>query len=130
MGWLYVPGVADLKPRSTSLSQNIAPFVLSKGKLTPQPASWPGWKKRAWAHAAHDAKGKGMDGQLVTDVLHGRGPQAGESNNTPGKSPGLLNPAWVEQLMGWVPGQSSFSASATEWSRWLALWRSWLFGGS
>lgn len=80
--------------------------------------------------SAHDAKGKGLDGQLVTDVLHGRGQQDAEPSSTPGKSPGLLNPAWVEQLMGWAPGQSSFSASATEWCRWLALWRSWLFGGS
>ena len=345
MGWLFVPGAADLKPRSTSSSQDIAPFVLSKGKLTPQPASWPGWKKRGWARvlcgmtlppstlclgvdswisslrdtrasrsaspekvlekmiqdicgllssgifallcpplssvktsqltlpgvltpsketwselatrlrlessarrksarrifesgfslsdnwptpntvdskgggrsgpqpevkvqiqlchmvretwptpratdgpkggpnqrgskgdlalpaavqewatptasiatggqtsrggarkeelllsgqavqnfgtpSAHDAKGKGMDGQLVTDVLHGRGPQDAEQSNTNGNSPGLLNPAWVEQLMGWAPGQSNFSASATEWCRWLALWRSWLFGVS
>ena len=49
MGWLFVPGAADLKPRCTSSLQDIAPFVLSKGKLTPQPPLWSGWKKRKWA---------------------------------------------------------------------------------
>lgn len=77
---------------------------------------------------ARDWKGSGMSAQLPTDVINGRGPQGAEPNNTHGKSPGSLNPDWVEQLMGWAPGMSNFSASATEWSRWLALWRSFLFG--
>lgn len=79
---------------------------------------------------ARDWKGSGMSAQLPTDVINGRGPQDAEQNNTSGKSLGLLNPEWVEQLMGWVPGMSNFSASETEWSRWLALWRSFLFGKS
>jgi hypothetical protein len=78
--------------------------------------------------SAHDCKGKGMDGQLVTDLLFGRGPQGAERNNTHGKPPGSLNPAWVEQLMGWATGMSSFTCSETEWRRWLRQWRSWLFG--
>lgn len=79
---------------------------------------------------ARDWKGPGMSAQLPTDVINGRGPQDAEKNNTNGKSPGSLNPEWVEQLMGWVPGMSNFSVSETGWSRWLALWRSFLFGKS
>lgn len=80
---------------------------------------------------ARDYKaGRGMKGQLTTHLQSGPGQPEEDPSNIRGKSPGLLNPAWVEQLMGWAPGMSSFSCSETEWSRWLALWRSWLFGGS
>lgn len=72
--------------------------------------------------------GRGREGQLTSHLQVGRGPQGAEPNNTHGKSPGSLNPEWVEQLMGWAPGMSSFSTSATEWSRWLERWRLWLFG--
>lgn len=309
MGWLYTPGMADSKPPSISYCPDIAPYVLSNGELTPQPPSWNGWKKRAWARVlcgmtlppstlsrgvdswisslrasrashtaqpgkvfekvtratdgltfsglssalcrrsfgrktsqlslpgvdipssltwkawvtelrlestarqklarhifenaslfsafwptpntvdhkggsrknpakgqqvqlchiaavqdwatptasvatggqrsrggdrkgefllvgqvkwgtptARDWKGPGMSAQLSTDVINGRGPQGTEPHNTHGKSPGLLNPEWVEQLMGWAPGMSSLSISATEWSLWLERWRLWLFG--
>ena len=78
---------------------------------------------------ARDYKaGRGMKGQLTTHLQSGPGLLEEEPNNTCGKSPGLLNPAWVEQLMGWVPGMSSFSCSETEWCRWLRQWRLWLFG--
>jgi len=81
--------------------------------------------------SARDYKGKGMDGQLVTDLIHGRGQQGAEKSSTNGKSLGLLNPAWVEQLMAWAPGMSSFTCSATEWCLWLRQqWRLWLFGKS
>ena len=80
---------------------------------------------------ARDYKsGRGMRGQLTTHLQDGRGRQDAELTSTDGKSPGLLNPEWVEQLMGWAPGQSSFLCSETEWCRWLVLWRLWLFGRS
>lgn len=77
---------------------------------------------------AHDCKGKGRDGQLVTDLIHGRGRQGAAALNSPGKLPGLLNPDWEDQLMGWVPGQSAFTCSERELSLYLRRWRLWLFG--
>lgn len=35
-----------------------------------------------------------------------------------------LNPQFVEALMGWAPGSTSFACSATAWSRWLLAMRS------
>lgn len=77
---------------------------------------------------AHDCKGKGRDGQLVTDLIHGRGQQGAAALNSPGKLPGLLNPDWEEQLMGWVSGQSAFTCSEKELFLYLRRWRLWLFG--
>jgi hypothetical protein len=91
--------------------------------LVTQIAKWGTPTARDWKG------GKSRPGQLKNHLLeniHGQ-PDA-EKNKTHGKSPGSLNPEWVEQLMGWAPGMSNFSASETEWFRWLALWRSWLFG--
>lgn len=90
--------------------------------LAGQAARWGTPTARDWK------SGRGRDGQLTDHLQRTRGPLAEEPSNTPGKSPGLLNPAWVEQLMGWIPGQSSFSCSETAWSLWLAQWRLWLFG--
>ena len=77
---------------------------------------------------AHDCKGKGRDGQLVTDLIHGRGRRGADAPSSPGKRPGLLNPDWEEQLMGWVSGQSAFTCSEKALSLYLRRWRSWLFG--
>lgn len=77
---------------------------------------------------AHDCKGKGRGGQLVTDLIHGRGRLGADAHNSPGKLPGLLNPDWEEQLMGWAPGQSVFTCSEKELSLYLRRWRLWLFG--
>jgi DNA (cytosine-5)-methyltransferase 1 len=78
--------------------------------------------------AARDWKGPGREAQLPTDVFIGRGRRRAAPNSSHGKSPGSLNPAWVEQLMGWPPGMSNCTCSATEWFLWLRQWRSWLFG--
>ena len=76
--------------------------------------------------------GKGRDGQLPTQLLSLSGPGLPEegATNISGKHAGSLNPAWVEQLMGWPPGTSSFTCSATGLSRWSLQWRLWLFGGN
>ena len=50
MAWLYVLVSEGLKQDCIlSCPTNIAPYVLSKGKLMPQPPLWIGWKKRKWA---------------------------------------------------------------------------------
>lgn len=77
---------------------------------------------------AHDCKGKGRDCQLVTDLIHGRGRPGADVPNLHGKLPGLLNPDWEEQLMGWASGQSAFTCSEKELSLYLRRWRLWLFG--
>ena len=61
------------------------------------------------------------------DILKS-GQQVQDKSNIAGSTQGQLNPAWVEQLMGWVPGQSNFACSETEWSLWLRRWRLYLFG--
>lgn len=86
-------------------------------------------RKQNWATpTAHDAKGKGRDGQLVTDVFHGRGPQGAKNPNTPGNILEVLNPDWEEHLMGWIPGQSAFTCSEKVLSLWRRQWRLFLFG--
>lgn len=77
---------------------------------------------------AHDCKGKGRNGQLVTDLIHGRGQPGAELISSLGKRPGLLNPDWEEHLMGWVSGQSAFTCSEKALSLYLRRWRLWLFG--
>jgi len=58
----------------------------------------------------------------------GLGPLGVELSNTPGNNLGSLNPAWVEQIMGWPAGMSNFTCSEMEWFAWLRQWRLWLFG--
>lgn len=58
----------------------------------------------------------------------GHGRPVSEKALTDGKNRDQLNPAWVEQLMGWPSGLTQFTCSEMEWSRWLQQWRSWLFG--
>jgi hypothetical protein len=78
--------------------------------------------------AARDWRaGAGRNGQLSTDIFRGRGPQDAGKSKTLGSNL-VLNPLWVEQLMGWPPGTSNYTCSEMELSRWLRQWRLWLFG--
>ena len=78
-----------------------------------------------------DAKGGTRKGKGQVQLCHitaGPGLPEEDVNNTRGRPQGSLNPAWVEQIMGWVPGQSKFTCSATGLSQWSAHWRLFLFG--
>src|SRR5262245_58911926 len=48
--WLYVPSLSALESAASTLAwpDGVAPFVWSSGTLSPQPASWKGWRKRSW----------------------------------------------------------------------------------
>ena len=49
MGWLFVPGLADLSLESDSqLESPTGAFATSSGKPSLRPCSWPGWKTRPW----------------------------------------------------------------------------------
>lgn len=49
MGWLYVPGLADLNSEcELQLEETSVWCVTSSGKPTQQPLSWRGWKTRPW----------------------------------------------------------------------------------
>lgn len=49
MGWLYVPGLADLNSEcELRLEETSVWCVTSSGKPTQQPLSWRGWKIRPW----------------------------------------------------------------------------------
>jgi|SRR5579884_658548 len=49
MAWLFVPGlVAESSPCASRWATPIAVSSTSSAKLTPQPASWRGWRTRPW----------------------------------------------------------------------------------
>lgn len=91
----------------------------------------PGRKSSQWGTpTARDHRpGRGMAGQLPTQIQADYGPRDVASPKKYGRHRAWrLNPAWVEQLMGWATGQSSCTCSATEWCQWLRRWRLLLFG--
>lgn len=51
----------------------------------------------------------------------------GDNTSTDGR---VLNPRFVEALMGWPIGWTVCAPLGTEWSRWWQLWRSLIFGMS
>ncbi len=68
--------------------------------------------------------------KVPTNALLGRQAPRALLNGEPYSSESRrLNPRFVEWLMGWPLGWTGFEPAGTEWSRWLRLWRSQLFGG-
>lgn len=86
------------------------------------------WKNRTRNGAQRKQSDMTLPDQLTFLSTNGRGLPAQDKSNSSGNTREQLNPAWVEQLMGWLPGLTEFTCSETAWCLWLRLWRSWLFG--
>ena len=71
---------------------------------------------QAWNKGLHPMPAQGCPcHSLLLDLLNMR-PGSRSSNR-----PGILNPRFVEMLMGWPIGSTNFTASAKEWSRFRSL---------
>lgn len=65
------------------------------------------------------------NGLLGRQVLRMR--RAGSATSSDSR---VLNPLFVEALMGWPIGWTDCDSAVTELYRWLRRWRSWIFGSS
>jgi DNA (cytosine-5)-methyltransferase 1 len=99
-------------------------------KLAGQAAAWPtpgasdGSKGPSGFHGRNPSLKKASIG-FGPQVL--QTPQDGESTSERGR---VLNPLFVEALMGWPIGWTDCDSAVTEWSQWLRRWRSLIFGSN
>ena len=130
--WLHVPASTlsrsalageDSTSGSDSLCQELASSATWRTKSL-KPASWrTALKRESWATPlSRDWKGVTLNEQRdksslpgqVTLMDGGRGSNAGR----------VLNPAFVEMLMGWPSGLTDYESSETALCRWLLHMRS------
>lgn len=80
---------------------------------------------------SHSSGGKEGKNVTLTDATV-RSSRPDDQPESPNGKPGstrlrVLNPRFVEALMGWPIGWTDCASEVTEWSQWLQRWRSYTF---
>jgi len=93
--------------------------------MWPTPAARDAKGANSRAHVEVNGTGRRHMDQLANFAVHSRPAQQilRHGNNT-SDIRRTLNPRFVEALMGWPTGWTSFAFAATAWSRWLRRMRS------
>lgn len=124
------PLASDTKYRLRGVSQqstSLPAVVAQVERLWPTPTACGNNNRKGLSPKSGDGLATAVLGLPAQTVL-GHGRPMPPLRSTPGRRREQLNPDWVEQLMGWPAGLSACTCSATEWSRWLRRWRSWICG--
>lgn len=94
-------------------------------KMWPTPAARDAKGANSRAHVEVNGTGRRHMDQLANFAVHSRpAREISKDGNNTSDTPRTLNPAFVEALMGWPVGWTSFDSAATAWSHWLQRMRS------
>lgn len=118
MGWLFVPGLADLNSGSNSpLETAIDAWVTVSGKPSQRPATWIGWRTRPWIKRlfgtisrpslANSTAARWISS--LPDSHASRGPLPDKEKEL--KMSGGSGPISHESFAMWDPGSSSWKTS-------------------